>query len=133
EPYAADLRGSALGGIQTVRLRPRARALGNRRVSGNQAGVRQPGRSTDRMVLMGAIQLRTSIPGPASKDLWRRRREAVPAGIYHAAPVFIARSEGALVEDVDGNRMIDFAGGIGCLNVGHRAPRVLAAVRAQLD
>ena len=82
---------------------------------------------------MGAIQLRTAIPGPASKELWRRRKEAVPAGIYHAAPVFIARSEGALVEDVDGNRMIDFAGGIGCLNVGHRAPRVLAAIRAQLD
>lgn len=85
------------------------------------------------MVLMGAIQLRTAIPGPASKELWRRRRQAVPAGVYSAAPVFIARSEGALVEDVDGNRMIDFAGGIGCLNVGHRAPRVLAAVRAQLD
>jgi len=82
---------------------------------------------------MGAIQLRTPIPGPASKELMRRRREAVPLGIYSAAPVFIARAEGALVEDVDGNRMIDFAGGIGCLNVGHRAPRVLAAVRAQID
>ncbi|HKM89489.1 MAG TPA: aminotransferase class III-fold pyridoxal phosphate-dependent enzyme [Candidatus Acidoferrales bacterium] len=82
---------------------------------------------------MGAIQLRTAIPGPASKELWRRRREAVPAGIYHAAPVFIARSEGALVEDVDGNRMIDFAGGISCLNAGHRAPRVLAAVHAVLE
>ncbi|HXZ18807.1 MAG TPA: 4-aminobutyrate--2-oxoglutarate transaminase [Candidatus Acidoferrales bacterium] len=82
---------------------------------------------------MGAIQLRTSIPGPASKELWLRRRQAVPAGVYSAAPVFIAHAEGALVEDVDGNRLIDFAGGIGCLNVGHRAPRVLAALRAQLD
>ena len=85
------------------------------------------------MVLMGAIQLRTAIPGPASKELWRRRRQAVPAGIFSAAPVFIARSEGALVEDVDGNRLIDFAGGIGCLNVGHRAPRVVAALRSQID
>lgn len=82
---------------------------------------------------MGAIQIRTSIPGPVSKELWRRRRQAVPAGVYSAAPVFIAHSEGALIEDVDGNRMIDFAGGIGCLNVGHRAPPVLAALREQID
>ncbi|HMD31777.1 MAG TPA: 4-aminobutyrate--2-oxoglutarate transaminase [Candidatus Acidoferrales bacterium] len=82
---------------------------------------------------MGAIQLRTPIPGPASKELSRRRAAAVPAGIFSAASVYIALSEGALVEDVDGNRLIDFAGGIGCLNAGHRAPRVLAAVRAQLD
>jgi len=82
---------------------------------------------------MGAIQIRTKIPGPASQALWRRRREAVPEGIYTAAPVFIAHADGALIEDVDGNRMLDFAGGIGCLNVGHRAPRVLAAVRAQID
>jgi len=82
---------------------------------------------------MGAIQLRTAVPGPASKELWRRREQAVPLGVYSAAPVFVARSEGALVEDVDGNRLIDFAGGIGCLNVGHRAPRVLAGIRAQID
>src|SRR5271154_3508298 len=85
------------------------------------------------MVLMGAIQIRTAIPGPASKELMRRRQAAVPAGIFSAAPVFLARAEGALVEDVDGNRLIDFAGGIGCLNTGHRAPAVVDAVRRQLD
>jgi 4-aminobutyrate aminotransferase/(S)-3-amino-2-methylpropionate transaminase len=82
---------------------------------------------------MASIHLKTSIPGPRSKDLMIRRGEAVPLGIAHSAPVFIARAEGAMIEDVDGNRMIDFAGGIGCLNVGHRAPRVLTAVREQLD
>ncbi len=82
---------------------------------------------------MAAIQLRTSIPGPRSKDLMNRRNEAVPLGIFNATPVFIARAEGAVIEDVDGNRLLDFAGGIACLNVGHRAPRVLAAVREQLD
>jgi 4-aminobutyrate aminotransferase / (S)-3-amino-2-methylpropionate transaminase / 5-aminovalerate transaminase len=82
---------------------------------------------------MGAIQLRTAVPGPASKELWKRREGAVPLGVFSAAPIFIARAEGALIEDVDGNRLIDFAGGIGCLNVGHRELRVLAAVRAQID
>jgi 4-aminobutyrate aminotransferase/(S)-3-amino-2-methylpropionate transaminase len=63
----------------------------------------------------------------------RRRSRAVPRGIYHATPVFAARAEGATIEDVDGNRFIDFAGGIGCSNVGHRADRVVSAIRAQLD
>jgi 4-aminobutyrate aminotransferase/(S)-3-amino-2-methylpropionate transaminase len=58
---------------------------------------------------------------------------AVPRGVYHATPIFAARAEGAILEDVDGNRFIDFAGGIGCSNVGHRAAPVMAAIRAQLD
>jgi 4-aminobutyrate aminotransferase/(S)-3-amino-2-methylpropionate transaminase len=62
-----------------------------------------------------------------------RRARAVPRGIYHATPVFAARAQGATIEDVDGNRFIDFAGGIGCSNVGHRADRVVSAIRAQLD
>jgi len=82
---------------------------------------------------MSTIQLRTSIPGPRSQALMRRRNAAVPKAAYHATPVFVARAEGAVVEDVDGNRLIDFAGGIGCLNVGHRAPSVVEAVRRQLD
>ena len=48
-------------------------------------------------------------------------------------PVFIAKTEGAILEDVDGNRLSDFAGGIGCLNTGHRPPTVIEAVRRQLD
>jgi 4-aminobutyrate aminotransferase/(S)-3-amino-2-methylpropionate transaminase len=63
----------------------------------------------------------------------RRRNAAVPQAVYHATPVFIAKGEGAVIEDVDGNRMIDFAGGIGCLNTGHRAPAVVDAIRRQLD
>jgi 4-aminobutyrate aminotransferase / (S)-3-amino-2-methylpropionate transaminase / 5-aminovalerate transaminase len=82
---------------------------------------------------MPTIQLRTEIPGPRSRRLMERRAKAVPRGVYHVTPVFVARAEGAVLEDVDGNRLIDFGGGIGCLNAGHRAPRVLAAVRAQLD
>jgi 4-aminobutyrate aminotransferase/(S)-3-amino-2-methylpropionate transaminase len=63
----------------------------------------------------------------------RRRDAAVVRAAYHATPVFVAKAEGAVIEDVDGNRFIDFAGGIGCLNTGHRAPRVVEAIRRQLD
>jgi 4-aminobutyrate aminotransferase/(S)-3-amino-2-methylpropionate transaminase len=82
---------------------------------------------------MATIQLRTPIPGPRSQELMMRRNAAVVQAAYHATPVFIAKAEGAVVEDVDGNRLLDFAGGIGCLNTGHRAPAVVEAVRRQLD
>ncbi len=82
---------------------------------------------------MKTIQLRTEIPGPKSRALMARREAAVAHGTYHATPIFAAKAEGAVIADVDGNRFLDFAGGIGCLNMGHRAPRVVAAVREQLD
>lgn len=86
------------------------------------------------MVLgMAVIQIRTQIPGPRSRALMLRRETAVPRGLYHATPVFAAKAEGAVIEDVDGNRFLDFAGGIGCLNVGHRSPRVTGAIRGQME
>ena len=82
---------------------------------------------------MPTIRLKTEIPGPTSRTLIERRTHAVPRGVYASAPVYIRHAEGAVLEDVDGNRFIDLAGGIGTINVGHRNPRVLAAVQRQLD
>ena len=82
---------------------------------------------------MAAIHLKTSIPGPNSQALGARRAHAVPRGVSQLTPIFVARAEGASLEDVDGNRFIDLAGGIGCLNVGNRAPEVTAAIHAQTD
>ena len=63
----------------------------------------------------------------------QRRSAAVPRAVHQVTPIFVAKAEGALIQDVDGNQFIDFAGGIGCLNVGHRASQVISKVRAQLD
>ena len=82
---------------------------------------------------MSTIQLRTSIPGPKSKALSERRAKAVPRGLSHGTPIYVAKAEDAWLEDVDGNRYLDFAGGIGCLNVGHRRREVVNAVKDQLD
>jgi 4-aminobutyrate aminotransferase/(S)-3-amino-2-methylpropionate transaminase len=82
---------------------------------------------------MATIQLKTTIPGPKSKALGQRRSAAVARGVSHATPIYVAKAEGAVLEDVDGNRLIDFAGGIGCLNVGHRRPEVTSAIHNQLD
>ena len=82
---------------------------------------------------MPSIQLKTPIPGPKSRALAARREAAVPRGLSHATPVYVARSQNACIEDVDGNCFLDFAGGIGCLNTGHRNPEIVYAIEAQLE
>ena len=82
---------------------------------------------------MSTIQLRTPVPGPKSRALAQRRDASVPRGLSHATPVYVARAQDAWLEDVDGNRFIDFAGGIGCLNTGQRNQTVVSAIETQLQ
>jgi len=79
------------------------------------------------------IQLTTALPGPRSQALAARRSAAVPKGVSISSGLAIVRAENAVIEDADGNRLIDFAGGIGVMNAGHRHPAVVEAVRSQLD
>lgn len=65
-------------------------------------------------------------------DLLARRTAAVPRGVATAFPVFADRAENAELWDVEGKRYVDFAGGIAVLNTGHRHPKVIAAVEAQM-
>jgi 4-aminobutyrate aminotransferase / (S)-3-amino-2-methylpropionate transaminase / 5-aminovalerate transaminase len=65
--------------------------------------------------------------------LEQRRLAAVPRGVAVAAPIHVATAFGSEIWDVEGRRYIDFAGGIAVLNVGHRHPRVMERVRAQLE
>ncbi len=81
----------------------------------------------------GVIHLQTEIPGPRSRALLARRAEAVPQGVPAVTSVAVAHAQGALITDVDGNRLIDFGGGIGVVNTGHLHPAVVQAVRQQLD
>jgi 4-aminobutyrate aminotransferase/(S)-3-amino-2-methylpropionate transaminase len=90
-------------------------------------------RRLDGTETMSNIRLKTEIPGPNSRALTARRLQALPRGVYASTPLFVRHAEGAILEDVDGNRFIDLGGGIGCANVGHRNPRVLSALRSQLD
>jgi 4-aminobutyrate aminotransferase / (S)-3-amino-2-methylpropionate transaminase / 5-aminovalerate transaminase len=81
----------------------------------------------------GIIRLVTEVPGPQSRALLSRRTQAVPRGVPAVTPIAVAHAEGAVITDVDGNRLIDFGGGIGVVNVGHRHPAVVQAIRNQLD
>ena len=73
--------------------------------------------------------LATEIPGPLSKAAIARRNEAVSAGLGMAMPVIVKRAHDAIIEDIDGNRIIDFGAGIGVVTVGNSAPRVVKAVQ----
>jgi 4-aminobutyrate aminotransferase/(S)-3-amino-2-methylpropionate transaminase len=82
---------------------------------------------------MADLQDQGITPGPHSTEWTKRREHAVPRAVFNTAPIFVASGEGATVTDVDGNRFIDLAGGLGVLNVGRANARVLAAVRAQVE
>jgi 4-aminobutyrate aminotransferase/(S)-3-amino-2-methylpropionate transaminase len=82
---------------------------------------------------MHTISLKTAIPGPRSLELAARRDHAVPRGIFQTTSIFVSRAHGAVIEDIDGNRFIDLAGGIGCQNAGHRPEAVVAAIHDQAD
>ena len=73
---------------------------------------------------MATIQLRTAIPGTEVQSLGGTPHSRCAPASLPCDPVYVAHAEDAWLEDVDGNRYIDFAGGIGCLNAGHRRDRL---------
>jgi 4-aminobutyrate aminotransferase/(S)-3-amino-2-methylpropionate transaminase len=83
------------------------------------------------MAATRAIRLRTEVPGPKSREILERKARVVadPLSVY--LPIVAAEGRGATLTDVDGNSFLDFAGGVGCLNVGHAHPRVVEAVQEQ--
>jgi len=73
--------------------------------------------------------LATEIPGPKSTAAMARRKEAVSGGLGTAIPVIVSRAHDAIIEDIDGNRIIDLGAGIGVVTVGNSAPSVVKAVQ----
>src|SRR5664280_1403791 len=78
-----------------------------------------------------AIKLVTDLPGPRSREILARKESAVAAAMTVQAPLVVDSALGAVVTDVDGNRLLDLTGGIGCLAVGHAHPHVVEAVQKQ--
>ena len=74
-----------------------------------------------------------TVPGPKAQEMIARRKEATPSAIGCMYPVVIDHAEGAMIEDVDGNKYLDWIGGVGVLNIGHAHPEVVEAVKAQAD
>lgn len=75
----------------------------------------------------------TAVPGPKSQELHQRRLAVVPTGVSSALPVYIARANGAILVDVDGNQFADFGAGIGVTTVGHTEAAVVEAAAGQLQ
>jgi len=93
----------------------------------------KPVRGASKEHAMSYIRLNTEIPGPKAKEILARRVAAVPSGLGRATSVVVERADGALVFDVDGNALIDLAGGIGMLAVGHSPQPVVDAIQKQAD
>lgn len=74
-----------------------------------------------------------SLPGPKAKKIIERRKEAVPSAIKCVYPVAIERGEGAVIKDVDGNKFLDWIGGVGVLNVGFGHPEIIEEVKKQSE
>ena len=83
------------------------------------------------MAATRTIQLKTAVPGPKSQEILERKQRVVAEGKSIYLPVVVAEAHGSTITDVDGNRFIDFTGGVGVLNVGHTHPRVVHAVQEQ--
>ena len=75
--------------------------------------------------------LATAIPGPLSSELIARKSGAVARGVGNTMPVYAARAFGGIVEDVDGNRLIDLGAGIAVTTIGNSSPRVVEAIAEQ--
>ncbi|MFL5921026.1 MAG: 4-aminobutyrate--2-oxoglutarate transaminase [Gaiellaceae bacterium] len=84
------------------------------------------------MAVTRSIELRTEIPGPKSKAILERKARVVADPLSVFLPVVVDHAQGAALTDVDGNTFLDFTGGVGCLNVGHSHPQVVAAAQEQL-
>jgi 4-aminobutyrate aminotransferase/(S)-3-amino-2-methylpropionate transaminase len=80
-----------------------------------------------------AIDLRTEVPGPRAREILERKERIVAEPLSVLLPVVIQEGRGATITDVDGNTFIDLTGGVGCLNVGHSHPKVVAAAQEQLE
>ena len=78
-------------------------------------------------------RLVTEIPGPMSRELFERRNKSVARGVSTTLPVFIARANGAILEDVDGNSLIDFGSGIAVTSVGNSDEAVVRRATEQLN
>src|SRR6478609_1302088 len=85
------------------------------------------------MAATRTIELRTAVPGPRSREVLDRLAASVAAPLQVTFPVVAAEGRGATITDVDGNTFLDFTGGVGCLNVGHSHPQVVAAAAEQLE
>src|ERR1700748_3104039 len=85
------------------------------------------------MAATRAIDLKTAVPGPPSQAVIDRLAASVASPLALTFPVVAAEARGATITDVDGNTFIDFAGGVGCLNVGHSHPHVVQAAQEQLE
>lgn len=89
--------------------------------------------ATTRTVRPDLPQILTSLPGPRAREIVERDHRIVSPSYTRPYPLVAARGEGAIIEDVDGNRFLDFNAGIAVVATGHCHPRIVEAIRRQAE
>jgi len=88
---------------------------------------------TSETVRLDLPQILTSLPGPRAKALVERDRNVLSPSYTRDYPLVVSHGEGAIIEDVDGNRFLDFNAGIAVVSTGHCHPHVVAAIKHQAE
>jgi len=78
-------------------------------------------------------RIQTELPGPKSAEVFATKAKYVAAPLETYAPFIVKQAQGSVIEDLDGNRFLDFSGGWGCLAVGQRNDRVVNALKEQIE
>ena len=82
-------------------------------------------------VRQGLPEIRTALPGPRARAVMERDQAVLSPSYTRGYPLVVERGEGAVVQDVDGNRFLDFSAGIAVVSTGHCHPRVVEAIQKQ--
>ena len=87
--------------------------------------------ATDQKIDMNLPHLITTLPGPKASQIVERDHRVLSPSYTRDYPLVAQKGLGAMVEDVDGNRFLDFAAGIAVVSTGHCHPQVVAAIQKQ--
>lgn len=80
-----------------------------------------------------SINLRTELPGPKAREAIARDKKHMSPSLIHCYPLFVKKASGCMVEDIDGNILLDCQAGVATASTGHCHPKVAAAVKEQVD
>jgi 4-aminobutyrate aminotransferase len=99
----------------------------------NAGSSRMTSITSDDLAMLAEPRILTDLPGPAARAVIERDERVTSPSLTRVYPLVVRRGAGCIIEDVDGNRFLDFNAGIAVTAAGHAHPHVNAAIHAQVD
>jgi len=82
---------------------------------------------------MNRPQIKTELPGPKAKEIIERDAKVMSTSLSRDVPLVVERTQDVWIYDVDGNEFLDMTSGVGVTNVGHTNPKVVEAIKNQVE